>query len=310
MTEETSENQQLDESAAFERIGNRLRKERLRKKMSVAEVSRHLHLSSMLVGDLESGRLDRMAALYRRGYIRNYAGLLGMDPQPLLAELVPDQPPQLRQVLPGSYRARKFDRFLKVATYLIVTTVIVPPLIIIYVQSGSRMVEREPVATTSSSEAAPASNSEERMARRIARALALDEAPASDAPAPTGHVSASALPLSSARPLREIEPVGSQPDGLEEEVGTIESSPEVDLTVRLSEDSWVEISDSNGLRLEYDLLRSGQERVYRGLPPFRVLLGRASSVDLLIDGELIEYAGHDRGGVVQLDLLASGEVVR
>lgn len=307
MTEETSEQHQHEESA-FARIGRRLRKERLRRKLSVEEVSGHLRLSGMLLGDLETGRLDRMAAIYRRGYIQNYARLLGIDPGPLLAELEPEQPPELRQVLPGSQRARKLDRFLKVATYLLVTTVIVPPLIFIYVQSGSRMVESESAAVSDSAEVDNASRTEERVARRIARALALDDNASSDESGRPGHISASALPLSAARPVREIEPIEIEP---EDSVSGLQSaSPEVGLTLRMHEDSWIEISDAGGLRLEYDLLRAGQERVYRGLPPFRVLLGRASSVDLLIDGEILEYDGHDRGGVVQLEVLASGEVIR
>jgi cytoskeleton protein RodZ len=309
MTEETSENQHLEPSS-FARIGQRLRAERERQGLSVADVSRHLHLSGMLVGDLEDGRLDRMAAIYRRGYIRNYAGLLGLDPQELLVELEPEQPPQLREVLPGSHRGRKFDRFLKIATYALVTTVIVPPLIIIYVQSGSRMVERDPA--TLSEQANPAdttSSSEERIARRIARALALDE-PGAEGAGTSGHVSASALPLAPARSLREIETVDAGAVIGPEELEAAEASPERNLSVRLHEDSWVEITDSSGLRLEYDLLRAGLERDYRGLPPFRILLGRASAVDLLVEGEVLEYAGHDRGGVVELQLLASGEVVR
>jgi cytoskeleton protein RodZ len=306
MTEETSDNN-LTEESAFVRIGRRLRKERLKRKLSVEEVSAHLRLSGMLLGDLESGRLDRMAAIYRRGYIRNYAHLLGLDPNPLLEELEPEQPPELREVLPGSQRARKLDRFLKVATYLLVTTVIVPPLIIIYWQSGSRIVEGEP-ASSDNAGIEISSNADDRVARRIARALALDEQPAGDDAGRPTHMSASALPLSAARPVREIEPVIAEIEPAEQ--GEQNPSADIDLTLRMHEDSWIEISDAAGLRLEYDLLRAGQERVYRGLPPFRILLGRASSVDLLIGNQVLEYDGHDRGGVVQLEVLASGEVLR
>lgn len=307
MTEETSKQNQPEESA-FVRIGRRLRKERKRRRLSVEDVSGQLRLSGMLLGDLESGRLDRVAAIYRRGYIRNYARLLGLAPEPLLAELEHEQPPELRQVLPGSQRARKLDRFLKIATYLLVTTVIVPPLIVIYVQSGSRIVDNDStLASNSESSDVPASN-EERVARRIARALSLDEPDDSGDSSKPRHMSASALPLSSARPVRDIEPVQIEAEPAVDD--PVSASPELELGLRLREDSWVEISDSSGARLEFDMLRAGQDRVYRGLPPFRVLLGRASSVDLLIDDHVLEYTGQDRGGVVELEVLASGEVVR
>jgi cytoskeleton protein RodZ len=306
MIETTSEADQQLESG-YTRIGRQLNDERVRQKLTVAQMSTRLNLSGMIIEDLENGRVDRLAGLYRRGYITNYSRALGLDPATLLAELDPDQPPELREVLPVSKYAGRLDRFLKIATYVLVTTVIVPPLVIIYYQSGSRMVEGETTSVIESSEQhVPATSQEEGMARRLSRALNSEEA-VLHGPAAPGHVSASALPLSAVRPVREPESaVSVTPDEPENAI----DQQQLSLTVRLQEDSWVEISASDGQRLEYDLLRAGHERSYLGKPPFRILLGRASAVDLEVDGRPVEYDGHDRGDVVQLQLLASGEVTR
>lgn len=318
MIENTSEQNSTDQSVtdtnktlaeAYKRIGDQLACERRRQGLTLSEVSTRLNLSGATITDLEHGRVDRLAGIYRRGYITNYARALGLEPAELLAELQPDQPPELREVLPTGRNAGRMDRFLKIATYALVTTVIVPPLIIMYIQSGSRMVDREPASTETVMEQTENGGDRARSGR-VSRALAQEnEGRSNSSPR---HITAAVLPSSAVRTIME-------PSATEQAAVMGPPAPDADesmddqtmeLTVRLRDDSWVEISSADGQRLEYDLLRAGQERLYRGEPPFRILLGRANSVELHTGGELIEYDGHDRGDVIQLELLADGRVVR
>jgi cytoskeleton protein RodZ len=297
----------------YERIGRQLREAREARRLSIGEAGRRVNLAGILIEDLEQGRVDRMAGIYRRGYIRNYASMLGLDADQLLAELEPDRPPDLQEVMPASSRVFNFDRLLKVATYVVVTIAIVPPLVIFYVQSGSRMAEREAsVVERPIDDDAAASANEERVAQRISQALALDEPPNAAQNDEPGHMSASALPLSAIRSVRETDPETPVPASENRDPATGSESPiaapsGLDLQVDVRDDSWVEIVAADGERLEYDLLRSGQTRRYSGQPPFRILLGRASSVDLVVDGRVVEYSGHDRGDVIELELLANGD---
>lgn len=312
---ENGEIKEFDEPSdqPYRSIGGRLREAREAEGLSVNEVSLKLKLAGILVEDLEQGRGDRMAALYRRGYLRNYARLLGLDADRMLAELEPERPPELKAVMPAGKRIINLDRWLKIATYVVVTIAIVPPLVIFYVQSGSRIAERDVSVTEQSLDVdQDASPSEERVAQRISRALALDEPADEAAGDEPGHMSASALPLGAIRSVREATPDSDEgptvtPETLPEEAPAMLSPPGLDLQVDVRGDSWVEIVASDGERLEYDLLRSGQSRRYSGQPPFRILLGRAGSVDLMVDGRLVEYSGHDNGGVVELELLANGD---
>ena len=49
-----------------------------------------------------------------------------------------------------------------------------------------------------------------------------------------------------------------------------------------------------------DLLRGGSDNAYHGTPPFRILLGRAASVRLSVDGEQVNLAEFTRGDIAQL----------
>jgi cytoskeleton protein RodZ len=74
------------------------------------------------------------------------------------------------------------------------------------------------------------------------------------------------------------------------------------LTVSTSADSWVEILDGAGKQLELDLIRAGNERSYSGPMPLRVMLGRASAVQMTLDGETVDLAPYTRGDVARLTL--------
>jgi cytoskeleton protein RodZ len=74
------------------------------------------------------------------------------------------------------------------------------------------------------------------------------------------------------------------------------------LSITTSADTWVEISDAAGEQLELDLIRAGTSREYRGQAPFEVMIGRASAVELSLDGRDINLGPHTRGNVARLTL--------
>lgn len=317
MTENTS-NTSKELLDAYVATGKRLQQARTDAGLTLKEVSQQLHLSGMIIDDIEQGRTDRLSPLYRRGYIANYARLLGLDPEPLMAALAQDEPPALREVLPVKQHGWKLERYLRVATYILVTTVIVPPLVIFFIEGGSRIMERDPVVAENEVPGSVQVAEHEPPGRtRMARALSLDESYTSSDTGDAGHVAASAMPLAAARPGRDS-PLQETETGeillpaaeLLEAGGEEERDTSIELSIELLEDSWVEIHDAGGKRLEYDLLRTGQSRQYRGEPPFQLLLGRARAVEVRIGDELVTYDGHDRTDVARFQLLAEGEVER
>lgn len=317
MTEDTSaENerteQQPDSRERYERIGAELRRRREALSLEQGDVARQLHLPGMVVNDIESGQVEKLSGLYRRGYIRNYARLLELDPDALLAEAGEDVPPRLQQVLPASRRDWHLERYLKIATYALVTVAIVPPLVYFFVAGGTRLLERDPAAGEPTEVVRSAGNPERAVAASGSEELNLQSPPE---PTPDRHVSASALPLNPIRPAREAnsEPASETADapGLPNDAAGVDAGPPLSaLELELLEDSWIEIRDAEGTRLEYDLLRSGQTRNYEGRAPFRLLVGRSSAVRLMVNGRAVTWEGHESGDVAELAVAADGEVQR
>ncbi|MBL36939.1 MAG: hypothetical protein CMP07_00865 [Xanthomonadales bacterium] len=276
-----------------------LSRARQARQLTVAEAASQLKLQRKTIEHIEADQFDRIAPIYRRGYIVNYARLVDLDPQPLLEHMGELEPEPLRAVLPISSKPQRFDRFLKFATYALVTTMIVPPLVYFFVLGGARLFESEVVSrSTDGSDLVSPDTQKPGYRERFADALAVQppEATRNDA----SHLSASALPMNPIRTAPQLEPV-TEPDS-----GTpvVDQSPEVDSTARLelalSDDSWIEIESADGQRLEFDLIRSGEARQYTGLAPFRLLLGRASAVSLSLDGQPVAFEGQDQAGVAEL----------
>jgi cytoskeleton protein RodZ len=74
------------------------------------------------------------------------------------------------------------------------------------------------------------------------------------------------------------------------------------LAVSTSADTWVEISDADGKQLEMDLVRAGSNREYQGTAPFKVMIGRASAVEMVMDGETVDLGPYTRGNVARMTL--------
>jgi cytoskeleton protein RodZ len=278
-----------------DRPGRRLAEVRTRLGRSQADVAAALKLPRSIIEAIEDDRMDRIAPIYRRGYLINYARELGEAPERYLGADVA-APPPLKGVLPTAGPSR-VDRYLRYATYFLGTTLIVPPLVYFFVAGGSRLFDETPEAVVSggtdgAAEVRPVDPST--VSGRIARALALGETPGE---ADDGPLAASTLPLPALRPAESTpieEPTAeapqAQPSGLHR----------VDL--ELVDDSWVEITDADGQRLEFDLLRAGSERTYEGRPPFRLLFGRANAVRVELDGRAIRFDGDDAGSVAEFAL--------
>jgi cytoskeleton protein RodZ len=286
-----------DRQASSGSAGARLASERRRHQLGITEVARRLNLSRTAIEDIEADRTDRIPAIYLRGYVTNYARALGLDPDPLLERIGADEPAPLRSVLPATDRGHRFDRFVRFATYLLVTTVIVPPLVYFFVLGGARLFESG-VAARDSGDRAPAEAQQSGYRERVAEALAVKPLSAEDPGQKPISASTLPVPLGAGGGGRDAGADAAQSAGDEPEAETA-GDVASELELELSADSWVEIESASGQRLEFDLLRAGARHRYRGEPPFRMLLGRGSAVKLRIDGEAVAFDGDDQAGVAE-----------
>lgn len=294
---ENLQNNQIDQ-AANTTPGAQLRAARENQGLTVREVAGRLHLPIRTIEQIELDQLAAIGPTYRRGYLSNYARLLELDPEPLLDALGPVESEPLRPVLPVRRSGQHWGRMMNFATYALVSGAIVAPLVYFFVLGGARLFESELAGSPrSGNEAiAPAESANAGYRERIAGVLSLNEPGSTENEGL--HLSASALPLTAMRPAVEVP---TRPESAPEvaQAAVVTDDPLSTLRLELLGDSWIEVEDARGERLEFDLLRNGTAREYSGHAPFRLLLGRASAVSIHLDGEAVRFSGDDRAGVAE-----------
>jgi len=284
-------------------IGERLRKGRVRSKQSVDAVARALKVPVDVVQAIEADRLDRFARVYRKGYVRAYAALLGFEAGEIasMVAAVETAEPELRPVFErGGTHRQGGDRWLRAASYML----------------GSLLIGT--LAWQLTHEAVRISQGSARQADSgNVPSIAAEPGAGSRSVAAAGdtHVNASIAALEEMSRRRGTAASGAGQQAWDALHGSQASAPgepvatdRHQVRVAASGDSWVEIVDASGAQLELDLVRGGTVRDYEGEAPFRVLLGRASAVDLFLDGQLVDTSGHTSGNVTQMSLDAASAV--
>ncbi|HEU4619555.1 MAG TPA: RodZ domain-containing protein [Gammaproteobacteria bacterium] len=85
------------------------------------------------------------------------------------------------------------------------------------------------------------------------------------------------------------------------------SAPPLDVLLKFSQDSWVEVTDSSSTRLYYGLGKAGDESHVAGPAPLTVLIGNADGVVLEVDGKAYAYPRRRNGNVAYFTLKAPRE---
>ena len=240
-------------------IGERLRAGRERAGLSIAAAAEKLHLDNKVIESLEGDRFDELgASVYVRGHLRRYADFVGEAGAEMVSSYtardVRPPPPDLTQVPHPTHRA---DPRRLVTPLVGLACAAVLLLAIWWVLSGSKSRNDAPPAA-----AAPV----------VAAEITPDPVLAASLPQPIttpAAVNATPAVVDTAATKKE------------------ESAParETRLKLDLTNDSWVEVYDSRGGRLFYDVASAGSVQSISGRGPLRVVLGNAAGVSVEVDGE-------------------------
>ncbi len=261
----------------------RLSQTRQAQGLTTAEVARRLKLSVWQVEALESGQYQQLPGpIFVRGFIRNYARLLKLDPEelahavtgslPAAAELAGSTPARDIPFPAGS--PRRWQRYAAAVAVVVV-------LLAVYEFYFSDEPAR--VATESGTAAAIAP-AQEAPAAAPAKAQREAQAKQPAAAAVSKPQDAAATPSSSAAQPRERV---AHPDDRE-------------VRFVFDEDSWVEIRDRNDQTIFSQLNRAGTTRRVVGLPPLQIVVGNAQGVRMTFDGREINLARHTKIDVARL----------
>jgi cytoskeleton protein RodZ len=279
------------------RPGDILRYEREQQGLTIEQASRQSRIKSSVLTAIESGETGEIPSVYLRGYIRNYARFLGVDPADFEAHMkhVKGAEPGVRTVFTVSSNRGNTEKWLKASSYL-AASALIATLAWQFTHEAVRFSQGDSQLTSAAVVAAETGESASQETRPDVR------------PANT-HLNAS---------IASVEILGKRSElagdsAAEQAWAAISGTPETgandafkphSLSITTSADTWVEISDASGDQLELDLIRAGSSREYLGQAPFEVMIGRASAVVLNMDGNTVELGPHTRGNVVRMTLQA------
>ena len=280
-------------------FGDILRQRREARGLTRGEVAEALRLSERVVEAIEGEDAGRLPApAFVRGYLRAYARLVGADEEAVLAAYraagepgASPEPPRLEPV----EIHRGWGRWLRWGTAGAVAVLVA--LVLAWWRGGAPP-EGPVQPPTAEGAAGPAMEPS-------AAGPEVGPEPADSAGAPPAAVEPPAPPppAASAPAPRETSPERAAPP---EQVAPI-GAAEAELELRLRGTSWVEVRDAAGRRLVYDLLRPGTVRRVRGRPPFRLVLGEPTAVEIRLDGEAVPLAGARPGRTLRLTVGAARE---
>lgn len=261
--------------------GECLKQQRLMRKLSLADVALASNLDENILADIEEERASHIARVYRNGYIRTYARYLQITEDEIQTMLVPKdiEEPGVRNIFSGAPRRNPVDKWLRSTSYVLASLLIgtlawqFTHEAVRLSQNGSRLQSGQETTVAPDGTGLQSQTVRGTVKASIATLGALHDntSDASD-PAEQAWAAVSRSELT-------------------------EGESRLELSV--SADSWVEITDANGKELEMDLLRGGSDKGYHGMPPFRILIGRASAVHMYMDGEELDLAAFTRDDVAQ-----------
>ncbi|MFC2991088.1 RodZ domain-containing protein [Halomonas tibetensis] len=287
--------------------GEQLRSERESQGLSVTEVAGGLNLRPAVIRGLEEDSYEEVpVAAYRRGYLRAYAHLLGIEDKPVLdayrarfgGEEVERRVTPVQIARPPS---RIGAWLFRLVTLLVIAGLIGLTLMWWQSRGGNEppgIGDSSPVAvdgldgttTTITEPEAPVVG--EAPAESLpplpqeSENLGLVEDPSALAEEPAEINTDGALALADGEPETADEAASEQAAVEEEVAETSASRRQLELT--FNEQSWTEIFDANNQRIFVGLQEPGTTASVEGEPPFRLTVGNATGVELLWAGDSVD----------------------
>jgi cytoskeleton protein RodZ len=289
------------ENVAAGSTGGLLGEARQTQGLSVADVARQLKLSVSQVEALESGDFEKLPGpVFARGFIRNYARLLKLDPDELVLSVgkrLPREEP--RPAAPPSHDIP----FPSVAprrwpAYAAAIAVVIALLALYeFYFSESQTAGTGSVAVPVPAPSAPASPSHTSDSP-VTQPLAGQAKPP---PAPsTGAVSGSAPP---AGPPAIVPDAGAVPSRIAvQDHGKLPRRGEREVRMVFDKESWVEIRDRSGKAIFSQLNRRGTEQRVNGRPPLSLIVGNSDGVRLTYDDQPVDLAPYTKIDVARFNL--------
>ena len=299
------------ESIAADKPGALLMAERRAQSLSLGDIARQLKLSVRQVEALERDDHDAIAGMvFVRGFLRNYAKLLQLDPEPLLALTRASSPAaQPPVVTPAQARHTNTARLTLPGRGWVLAVLVLIVLVVAAIFENRRSQAPAPArplppaplaANPQHAESPPATATAPAAAPALAPApapvpAALAPAAEPQGPSPAGPAAANAPAIASA-PAVAGKPAQAAP------AARTTAAAEQQLKLVFEGPAWVEVKDTSGAVIFSQLNDQGVERTVKGRPPLTLVIGNAHAVRVSYRDRPVDLAPHTRVDVARLVL--------
>ncbi|MDF0606358.1 DUF4115 domain-containing protein [Neisseriaceae bacterium TC5R-5] len=284
-------------------VGAQLKAAREAVGLSLGEVADRLKFSIRQLEAIERDDFSILpGATFVRGFVRNYACFLRLDPAPLMALLEQQFPSAVNDVanlvrdgihdheqafpLGGAGNSGRSGRWVGLLLLLVAVGGGVA-----WLANGNIALEFPSSVSVSSS--APLAQQDKDIVNNTASSAV--------ASAPLGQLVtsvASKLPVSSVPVVQSAAVVPSAPASAP--VANV-AIGRVLLSVK-DEASWVSMIDASGEKLVYGTLSPGTSKEAVGTPPFTLIIGNASQVTVNFNGQAVDFSDKVRGATAKIYL--------
>ena len=276
--------------------------------MTIDAVAQQLKLAPRQVKALEDGDYTHLPGrTFVRGFVRNYARLLHLDPDRVLGALPGGaaapalEAPTLQPTAPTIGELPTTDHskpgWARWAIPAVLAAIVAAAAIYEWVRPVG---EPRPGAAKEPSVSQPPlpqpSAPKDPSATALPNPFATGVASGSAVPAAVDASSAGSAPSNAATPTTVEKPVSASAATQSAGVG------DQSLVVTFRDYSWTDIRDRDGRVLVSGMNQGGTEQAVTGTPPLAVVIGNAADVTLRYKGQAVDLVPHTRQNVARLTL--------
>ena len=305
---DTSAAQQFDQDSSYQESlsgpGALLKRAREQQGLTQDDVANKIYVKPATVDALEQDKIDgTMSVTFTKGYVRNYAKLLGLDHVMIIEEFdrIHSTPKSSAQLQSFSQRVAKQahdDRWMMV-TWVVLFLIIAGVVAWWYQQDDSAVDEEDTAIAQQTSERGAAQDTQDVAddAMRIARDAA------------SGAAQKAAETVSNVTGSDTVQTEEAAQTGSAETEAPAEASEQsqsgatpVAMSFTFGEDCWVSITDATGEQIAHGTKRAGRTMQVTGQPPIKVTLGAPDQVAVTYAGQTVDISKYQNGRTARFTL--------
>lgn len=280
--------------------GEMLRQARETLNLTISDLAGQTRLSKTVLDSLEKNDFSKLAMpVYVRGYYRKCAHVMNMPEDKLLqayadwtgTSLAPQPVPVTVSEPPQEYESPGHTPSWR---YVLIIAIVLGALLW-WFGSGGEMDEQVPVGTDAQVKTL-----------EIKPPVMEPDPPLSlvpDGEAVSAQETGTNAVLPDVSASTEQTTISRQAESTDSAPAAAVPLGPATLELKISQVSWVSVTDDDGKQLIYDLLRSGAELRVTGKPPYKVVLGHPQGVELSIGGKRIDLVPYtSNNGTARLEV--------